>query len=128
MLTVCNRTETAARIERHFTGGDAFWRELHAPEKTLRVYSRVLEKPEIGESAATDKAYEARLKEIVEAAGLPSDREAELLAAKKEDILRAIVDKEGKRRTAGQTVQNISLVAMLSEEWDATNEIERGHV
>src|SRR3546814_426534 len=121
MLTVCTPTQTAPRIERYFTGGDAFWRELHAPEKTLRVDSRVLEKAEIGESAATDKAYEARLKEIVEAAGLPSDREAELLAAKKEDILRAIVDNVGKRGTAGQTVQNIISVAMLSEGWDAKN-------
>src|SRR3546814_20198896 len=50
MLTVCNRTETAARIERYFTGGDAFWRELHSHEKNLRVDSRVLEQVTIGEN------------------------------------------------------------------------------
>ena len=50
MLTVCNRTETAARIERYFTNGDAFWGELHDADRTLRVDSRVLEKAEIGES------------------------------------------------------------------------------
>ena len=37
MLTVCNRTETAARIEHYFNQGDAHWPELHAPERTLRV-------------------------------------------------------------------------------------------
>ncbi|MDE2407940.1 MAG: DEAD/DEAH box helicase family protein, partial [Xanthomonadaceae bacterium] len=121
MLTVCNRTETAARIERYFTSGDAYWIELHAPEKTLRVDSRVLEKAEIGETAATDKDYEARLKAIVTAAGLPPDREADLLAGKKEDILRSIVDNVGKRGTAGQRLQNVISVAMLSEGWDAKN-------
>ena len=32
MLTVCNRTETAARIEHYFSKGDAHWPELHAPD------------------------------------------------------------------------------------------------
>ncbi|MBX3691719.1 DEAD/DEAH box helicase family protein [Dokdonella sp.] len=121
MLTVCNRTETAARIERYFTSGDAFWPELHAPERTLRVDSRVLEKAEIGETAAADKDYEERLRAIVESAGLPPDREADLLARKKEEILREIVDNVGKRGTAGQSLQNVISVAMLSEGWDAKN-------
>lgn len=121
MLTVCNRTETAARIEHYFTSGDAFWPELHAPEKTLRVDSRVLEKAEIGEAAAADKDYEARLKQVVEAAGLPSDRQEALLSLKKEEILRSIVDNVGKRGTAGQKLQNVISVAMLSEGWDAKN-------
>ena len=121
MLTVCNRTETAARIERYFTSGDAFWPELHAPEKTLRVDSRVLEKAEIGETASADKDYEARLKTIVRAAGLPTDRADALLSARKEEILRSIVDNVGKRGTAGQRLQNVISVAMLSEGWDAKN-------
>lgn len=121
MLTVCNRTETAARIERYFTSGDAFWPELQAREKTLRVDSRVLEKAEIGEAAATDKDYEARLKEIVEASGLPEDRRDALLSMKKEEVLRAIVDNVGKRGTAGERLQNVISVAMLSEGWDAKN-------
>jgi len=121
MLTVCNRTETAARVEAYFTRGDAFWPELHAPERTLRVDSRVLEKAEIGEAAASDKDYEARLKAIVTAADLPADREAELLSRKKEELLREIVDNVGKRGTAGQHLQNVISVAMLSEGWDAKN-------
>lgn len=62
MLTVCNRTETAGRIENYFNKGDAHWPELHAPTRTLRVDSEVLEKAEIGEMASSDKDYEARLK------------------------------------------------------------------
>ena len=59
MLTVCNRTETAARIEHYFIKGDAHWRELHNPSRTLRVDSKVLDKAEIGESASSDKDYES---------------------------------------------------------------------
>lgn len=121
MLTVCNRTETAARIEHYFRQGDAYWEELHAPGLTLRVDSKVLEKAEIGETAAADKDYEAVLHSIVEAAQIPETRKAELLALKKEELLRAIVDNVGKRGTAGQNLQNVISVAMLSEGWDAKN-------
>lgn len=121
LLTVCNRTETAARIEHYFNSGDVHWPELNDPARTLRVDSKVLEKAEIGEKAAADKNYEARLRNIVEAAGLPADRERELLALKKEELLRAIVDSVGKRGKAGQGLQNVVSVAMLSEGWDAKN-------
>jgi type III restriction enzyme len=121
MLTVCNRTETAARIERYFNSGDAHWPEMRAPDKTLRVDSKVLEKAEIGESSGTDKDYEARLQAIVNAAGIPDDRKQRLLSLKKEELLREIVDSVGKRGQAGQDLQNVISVAMLSEGWDAKN-------
>ena len=121
MLTVCNRTETAARIENYFRKGDAHWPELHAPNKTLRVDSRVLEKAEIGETAGADKDYEQALKAIVSAAAIPEDRKTRLLELKKEELLREIVDNVGKRSTAGQDLQNVVSVAMLSEGWDAKN-------
>jgi type III restriction enzyme len=121
MLTVCNRTETAARIEHYFQHGDAYWPELKAPEKTLRVDSKVLDKAEIGETASSDKAYEKVLQGIVDAANIPENRKEVLRAMKKEDLLRAIVDNVGKRNTAGQDLQNVISVAMLSEGWDAKN-------
>ena len=121
MLTVCNRTETAARIENYFNKGDAHWPELHAPDRTLRVDSKVLEKAEIGETASSDKDYEARLKEIIDAADLPETRRQQFLALKKEELLREIVDNVGKRGAAGQDLQNVISVAMLSEGWDAKN-------
>jgi type III restriction enzyme len=58
ILTVCNRTETAARIEHYFVKGNAHWPELQAPDQTLRVDSKVLEKAEQGETATADKDYE----------------------------------------------------------------------
>ncbi len=121
MLTVCNRTETAARAERYFVKGDALLPELHAPARTLRVDSKVLEKAEKGEAASADKDYEARLHEILEATDLPEDRKRDLVALKKEELLREIVDNVGKPGRAGQDLQNVISVAMLSEGWDAKN-------
>lgn len=121
MLTVCNRTETAARVERYFNQGDAHWPELHAPTRTLRVDSKVLEKAEVGETAASDKDYEAELQAIVEAASIPDTRKDRLRNMKKEELLREIVDNVGKRGSAGQDLQNVISVAMLSEGWDAKN-------
>ena len=121
ILTVCNRTETAARIEYYFDKGDIHWPELRAPERTLRVDSKVLEKAEIGEKAGSDKAYEDRLRAIVQGAGLPAHRLERLDILDKEDLLREIVDSVGKPNRAGQGVQAVISVAMLSEGWDAKN-------
>ncbi|MCE8006310.1 BPTD_3080 family restriction endonuclease [Aestuariivita sp.] len=121
MLTVCNRTETAARIEHYFNQGDAHWPELQAPNKTLRVDSKVLDKAEIGEAATSDKAYDQRLQDIVEASDIPETRKRHLGGLKKEELLREIIDNVGKRGQAGQDLQNVISVAMLSEGWDAKN-------
>lgn len=121
MLTVCNRTETAARIEHYIRSGDIYWPELHAPTRTLRVDSRVLEKAEVGETASADKDYEDTLHAIIEAASIPDHRKARLLGLKKEELLREIVDNVGKREAAGQDLQAVISVAMLSEGWDAKN-------
>ncbi|WP_295915244.1 DEAD/DEAH box helicase family protein [uncultured Xanthomonas sp.] len=121
MLTVCNLTSTAARVERFFTAGDVHWPEMRDANRTLRVDSRVLEKAEIGEKASADKDYEERLRAIVEAAAIPADRKIELLQLRKEELLREIVDNVGKRGAAGQDLQNVISVAMLSEGWDAKN-------
>jgi type III restriction enzyme len=123
MLTVCNRTETAARVEHYFTKGHAQWTELHDATKTLRVDSKVLEKAELGETASADKDYEAHLKAIVQAAKIDPLHKQALLASsmKKEDLLRELVDTVGKRGQAGQDLQNVVSVAMLSEGWDAKN-------
>jgi type III restriction enzyme len=121
MLTVCNKTETAARIEYFFNNGDCHWLELKAPLKTLRVDSKVLEKAEMGESATVDKSYEEKLNSIIEASPMPSDKKIALLDEKKEQRLRAIVDTVGKPQKSGSNLQNVISVAMLSEGWDAKN-------
>ncbi|MCL1630118.1 DEAD/DEAH box helicase family protein [Roseibaca sp. V10] len=121
MLTVCNRTETAARIEHYFNQGDAHWPELQAPNKTLRVDSKVLEKAEVGDAASPNKEYDQRLNDIIEASDIPETRKRQLVALKKEELLREIIDNVGKRGQAGQDLQNVISVAMLSEGWDAKN-------
>lgn len=121
MLTVCNRTETSARIEHYFNQGDAHWPELQAPNKTLRVDSKVLDKAEIGEAATSDKAYDQRLQDIVDEADIPETRKRQLGTLKKEELLREIIDNVGKRSQPGQDLQNVISVAMLSEGWDAKN-------
>ncbi len=52
---------------------------------------------------------------------MPDDKKDELLAAKQEEQLRAIVDTVGKRDKPGKHIQNVISVAMLSEGWDAAN-------
>jgi type III restriction enzyme len=121
MLTVCNKTETASRIEYFFNNGDCHWPELKASLKTLRVDSKVLEKAEIGEAASTDRDYEEKLKQIVQASDMSEDKKKSLSLAKKEQILRQIVDTVGKPGQAGSKLQNVISVAMLSEGWDAKN-------
>lgn len=85
--------------------------------------SKVLEKAELGETASADKDYEAHLKAIVQAAKIDPMHKQALLASsmKKEDLLRELVDTVGKRGQAGQDLQNVVSVAMLSEGWDAKN-------
>lgn len=121
MLTVCNRTETAARVEHYFTKGHAQWAELHDAQRTLRVDSKVLEKAELGEAASADKDYDARLRSIVQAARIaPANKERWLASnTKKEEVLRELVDTVGKPGQLGQDLHNVVSVAMLSEGWDA---------
>ena len=121
MQTVCNRTETAARVEHYFAKGYAQWPELHNASRTFRVDSKVLKKAELGETASSNKDYELRLREIREGARIPESRKEALRAIKKEELLRELVDTVGKRDQAGRDPQNVVSVAMLSEGWDAKN-------
>lgn len=121
MLTVCNRTETAARIEHYLNRDNPFVPELRAPNRTLRVDSTVLSKAEVGETSGTDKDYEAKLKAIVENSVLSAETKEKLLELKKEELLREMVDSVGKPGKAGQELQSVISVAMLSEGWDAKN-------
>ena len=105
MLTVCNRTETAARIEHFFNSGGCVIDATQAPERTLCVDSRVLEKAERGETVSKDKDYAERLSALIAASGLASDKQADLLGLKQEEQLRALVDsvKRGRPASACRT-------------------------
>lgn len=63
-------------------------------------------------------------KTILLKAGQPAtslDYQERILAEKQEQQLRELVDTVGKRGKAGQHIQNVISVAMLSEGWDAAN-------
>ncbi len=123
MLTVCNGTETAARIEHYFNKGNAHWPELYSPGRTLRVDSKMLAKADMGQTQGktANSHYKEQLKEIIGLLNLPETQKQQLLEKKPEDLLREIVDNVGKRGTAGQGLQNLISVMMLSEGWDAKN-------
>ncbi|MCX9013763.1 MAG: DEAD/DEAH box helicase family protein [Candidatus Methanoperedens sp.] len=106
MITVCNRTETAARLENAFNHGKIIIDELKNPEKTLRIDSKVLD--------------EAESKE--EASGVAEENNEEEKKLSKKDQaerLRRQVDTVGKVGEPGEKIQNIISVGMLSEGWDA---------
>ncbi|MCX6819623.1 MAG: DEAD/DEAH box helicase family protein [Candidatus Aenigmarchaeota archaeon] len=105
LITVCNRTETAARLEFAFNRGKIRIDELKNPEKTLRIDSDVLKEAETKEEA----------KEISE-----EDEEVKKLSKKDQaEYLRLQVDTVGKVGQPGEQIQNIISVGMLSEGWDA---------
>jgi type III restriction enzyme len=109
MLTVCNRTETAARVEHYFHQGPCALAGAARRPAHLRVDSKVLEKAEMGEPPAADKDYEQRLRAIVEAARIPETaRKSAEGRLKKEELLRELVDNVGKRGQAGRTCRTWS--------------------
>lgn len=118
IITVANRTETAARIKYTFDHGRIRIEELRAPEKTLHIDSKVLDTAESREEAP----------EIVAATNGDEENggEGENDVPKKKlskkdfaEMLRRTVDTVGKVGAEGEQVQNVISVGMLSEGWDA---------
>ena len=115
MITVANRTETAARIKHGFDKGKIPVPELCDPERTLHIDSKALAKAEaavevvgIGENG--------RQGELPLAPMRPSDAKN---AAERAELLRRQVDTVGRPGEPGGQIQNVISVGMLSEGWDA---------
>jgi len=107
MITVCNRTETSARVVESFKKNTLNLEELSDPEKILHIDSKVLQQAESRD---------------VE--NLEQDKSENSEKTSKKDYaeeLREKVDTVGKIGKPGQYIQNIVAVSMLSEGWDATN-------
>jgi type III restriction enzyme len=122
MITVANRTETAARIKYAFDHNKMRIAELSTPDRTLHIDSKVLAKAE----AETDtSAAEATATSDDEGGEDDADEEAAPTQArkftKKEQaaLLRETVDTVGKAGKPGEQIQNVISVGMLSEGWDA---------
>ncbi len=114
MITVGNRTETAARVKYSFDHGKVRIDELQSPQRTLHIDSKVLEKAESQiEAAELDGHGEEDHDEDADspAKKLTKDQQAEWL--------RRIVDTVGKAGQPGEQIQNVISVGMLSEGWDA---------
>ena len=113
MITVANRTETAARIKYSFDNKKIRIDELCDPNRTLHIDSEVLAQAEAEEEAQTQ----------VTEAGETGDEEAapERKLSKKEraESLRRMVDTVGQPGEPGEEIQNVISVGMLSEGWDA---------
>ncbi|OGA19788.1 MAG: type III restriction endonuclease subunit R [Betaproteobacteria bacterium RIFCSPLOWO2_02_FULL_63_19] len=116
MITVCNRTETAARVKHAFDSRRIHIDELCDPERVLHIDSRVLDEAEAQEEPATpvdelgENGDEAENDALVE---------RKLTKAEQAERLRQVVDTVGKAGQPGEKIQNVISVGMLSEGWDA---------
>lgn len=113
MITVCNRTETAARVKYALDHGRVRIDELRNPERTLHIDSKVLEKAEA-------QIEEAELSGDGDGDEEESDTPRRTLTKDEQaERLRTMVDTVGKPGQPGAQIQNVISVGMLSEGWDA---------
>src|SRR5581483_616776 len=112
MISVANRTETAARIKYSFDHKKIKIEELCDPDKTLHIDSKVLDMAE---------AQEEPLAELDFGDSVEEDDISEKKGSKKEqaEFLRQRVDTVGQPGKPGEKIQNVISVSMLSEGWDA---------
>ena len=101
MITVANRTETAARVKHAFDTGRVHIDALCDPARTLHIDSKVL-----GEAEAQDAAE-------------PIAGPRKLNAKQRAELLRRQVDTVGRPGQPGGGIRNVISVGMLSEGWDA---------
>jgi len=124
MITVCNRTETAARVKHAFDARRIHIEELCDPQRILHIDSKVLAEAESKDEVDSGQWIVDSGQWIVDSG---SEEETEplttnhypLTTAQKAELLRSMVDTVGKVGQPGEKMQNIISVGMLSEGWDA---------
>ena len=109
MISVANRTETAARIKFAFDHKRIKVDEICDPEQILHIDSKVLAEAE----SQNDNVNASDIGNI--------ERPATIKASKKQEaeMLRQQVDTVGQVGKPGERIQNVISVQMLSEGWDA---------
>ena len=119
MITVCNRTETAARVKHVFDSGRIPINELCDSERVLHIDSKVLGKAEAQEEAvAPAQTPQGNGDENGDEEGSgPVQRK--LTRVEQAERLRRAVDTVGKAGQPGEGIQKVISVGMLSEGWDA---------
>ena len=108
MITVANRTETAARIKYALDRNKIDIKELCDPGRIIHRDSRILEKAE-----SQEEAMQFKLKESSE-----GDEGKELSKKDSAEYLREIVNTIGVENKPGEAFQNVISVGMLTEGWD----------
>jgi type III restriction enzyme len=113
MITVTNRTETAARIKYAFDHKKVHIDELSDAARMLHIDSKVLDNAEAADEpiARVDAEADQEPGDEAPARKLTKKQQAELL--------RQQVDTVGQLGTPGEQIQNVISVGMLSEGWDA---------
>ena len=114
MITVTNRTETAARVRHAFDTGKVRIAELCEPERTLHIDSTVLKEAE----AASEPIVTPDAATGPDGAEVGGPRRS-LKANERAEFLRRQVDTVGRPGEPGERIQNVISVRMLSEGWDA---------
>lgn len=115
MITVCNRTETAARVKHAFDNRKIHIDELSDPERILHIDSKVLARAEAMDEPPPSSASEP-IDEFDEISDEPIRK---LTKTERAEQLRLMVDTVGQPGEPGGSVQNVISVGMLSEGWDA---------
>ncbi|HHE74476.1 MAG TPA: type III restriction endonuclease subunit R, partial [Desulfobacteraceae bacterium] len=112
MISVANRTETAARVKYAFDHNKVRIDELCIQERTLHIDSKVLELAESQEEAApiVDENQED---------GFEDTLKRKLSKKERAEVLRRTVDTVGQTGKPGALIQKVISVGMLSEGWDA---------
>lgn len=114
MITVANRTETAARVKYAFDHKKILLDELCVPERTLHIDSKVLDMAEAQEEPVALNGDEERDDED------ENDEPIRKLTKKElAEQLRQQVDTVGQVGKPGEAIQKVISVGMLSEGWDA---------
>ncbi len=110
MITVANRTETAARVKYAFDKSKINIEELSNPDLTLHIDSNVLKKAEEVEEPVTVNGRDQNSK---------GDRaKPKLTRQEMAENLRLQVNTIGNIGKPGEKIQNVISVGMLSEGWD----------
>ncbi len=118
MITVANRTETAARVQHAFAHGKIRIEELCEPDKILHIDSKVLEEAEAREEPIEIEFTEGEGDEEDAGENLNSQRR-KLSKKDRAELLRKTVDTIGRNGQPGEHIQKVISVGMLSEGWDA---------
>lgn len=112
MITVTNRTETAARVKFSFDHKKIRIDELCVPDRILHIDSKVLELAESQEDETTSG-------EVLVEEEVNEEPVSKLSKKEQAERLRKIVDTVGRKGEQGEQIQSVISVGMLSEGWDA---------